>query len=117
MKSNKEIIQVPDAHPSKYLDMPEGLRGYWWETDNQICVPLIENQHEGDGAFSKWLNKLEAKNKLVFFPTVVSGRLDMILRKRGYQDAFVIDKEMGLVDGLAHQPSQNPAPKTGGKYE
>ena len=31
--------------------------------------------------------------------------LDAILRKRGYKDAFVIDKEMGLVNGLAWQPS------------
>ena len=95
------MIKVADAHPDKYLDMPKGLSGYWWETDNQICIPLVENQNEGDGTFSKWLTELEAKGKLIFFPTIVSARLDAILRTRGYQDAFVIDKEMGFVDGLA----------------
>jgi len=101
----KEIIKVPDAHPDKYLDMPEGLEGYWWETDNQICIPLVASKNEGDGTFSNWLNELEGKGKLIFFPTIVSARLDHILRKRGYKDAFVIDKKMGLVDGLAWQPS------------
>ena len=97
----RKVIPVPDAHPDKYLDMPQGLEGYWWETDNQICVPFVENRNEGDGTFSKWLTELESKGKLIFFPTIISARLDAILRKRGYQDAFVIDKEMGFVDGLA----------------
>jgi len=98
-----QIIEVPDVHPESYLDMPEGLSGYWWETDSQICIPFVANKKQGDGTFSKWLMELEAKGKLIFFPTIISARLDVILRKRGYKDAFVIDKEMGLVDGLAKE--------------
>lgn len=97
------MIQVPDAHPDKYLDMPEGLSGYWWETDDQICVPFVANNRKGDGTFSKWLTDLETKGKLIFFPTIISARLDAILRNRGYKDAYTIDKEMGYVDGLAKE--------------
>ena len=101
MKIKKQMIEVPDAHPDKYLEMPNGLSGYWWEVDNQICVPFVASKNEGDGTFTKWLDELEVKKKLIFFPTIISARLDYILRKRGYEDAFVIDKIMGLVDGLA----------------
>ena len=96
-----EIIEIPDAYPDKYLDMPEGLEGYWWETDNQICVPVVIAKNKGDGSFSKFLGDIENKGKLIFFPTIVSAKLDAILRKRGYRDAFVLDKMMGIVDGLA----------------
>ena len=102
----EKTIEVPDAHPDKYLNMPDGLEGYWWETESQICVPFVASKNEGDGTFSKWLSELEAKNKLIFFPTIISARFDAILRKRGYQDAFTIDKTMGFVDGLAKRCSQ-----------
>lgn len=97
----KQCIKVPDEHPDKYLDMPEGLVGYWWETDNQICVPLVIAKSESDGSFSKFLKDIEAKGKLVFFPTIVNAKLDAILRKRGYQDAAAPDEIFGAVDGLA----------------
>ena len=99
--SDKKMIQVPSEHPSKYNKMPKGLTGYWWETDNLICVPLVESQNEGDGKFTEWIKNLEDKHKMIFFPTIVSGRLDFILRKRGYQDAFVMDRDVGAVTGLA----------------
>lgn len=105
MRKKVKFIEIPDVHPDKFLDMPPGLDGYWWETEEQICVPFIENRNEGDGTFSKWLKELENKSKLIFFPTIVSARLDAILRKKGYIDAFVIDKEMGFMDGLA-KPAQ-----------
>ncbi len=81
------MIKIPDELPNKYLDMPKGLEGYWWETEHLICVPFVASRHEGDGSFIKWLKELEAKGKIVFFPTIVSARLDAILRKRGYVDA------------------------------
>jgi len=99
----EEAIRVPDASPDKYLAMPYGLDGYWWETDTQIRIPLVENKNEGDGTFSRWLTELEGKGKLIFFPTIVSARLDTILRKRGYKEAFAEDGEMGYIDGLAKQ--------------
>ncbi len=95
------MLEIPDENPSEYLDMPEGLSGYWWETDNQICVPVVMAKNEGDGTFSRWLTELEAKGKVVFFPTIVSARLDAILRGRGYVDAVAKDKVFGFVDGLA----------------
>lgn len=98
---SEKIIKVPDAYPEKYLDMPSGLSGYWWETEHQICVPVVFARSEGDGSFSSFLRDIESRGKLIFFPTIISARLDAILRSRGYRDAFVIDKEMGLVDGLA----------------
>ena len=95
------MIQIGNELPVKYNDMPSGLIGYWWETEHQICVPLVESVNEGDGTFSKWLDELKAKGKTIFFPTVVSGRLDTILRKRGYKEAFVMDRDVGGIDGLA----------------
>jgi hypothetical protein len=106
-----EFIRVPDDNPDKFLEMPKGLSGYWWETENQICIPFVENSNEGNGAFSKWLTELETKRKLIFFPTIISARLDAILRKRGYKDALVNDKEMGFVDGLAWCPLPDSAVK------
>lgn len=107
---DKQVIKVPDAHPDKYLDMPEGLNGYWWETEKQICVPFVLNTNEGDGTFSKWLTEIETKGKLIFFPTIISARLNAILRKRDYKDAFIVDKEMGFIDGLALNPKVGRRP-------
>mgnify|MGYP001607416767 CR=1 FL=1 len=96
-----DIIELPDENPDKFLGMPEGLKGYWWETEKQICVPLVISKNEGNGTFTKWLDLLETKGKTIFFPSIVSKRLEGILRRRGYIDAFVMDKELGFVDGLA----------------
>lgn len=95
-----EPLKIGDEHPTKFNDMPAGLNGYWWETEHQICVPFIESQHEGNGTFTKWLDILEGKGKTIFFPTVISARLDFILRNRKYIDAFMLDKEFGHVNGL-----------------
>lgn len=75
----KDIVylQVPSEEPSQYKDMPDGLNGYWGETDNLICV------------------------QVVFFPTVIHARLDKLLRLRGYQDAVVEAELMDAVIGLA----------------
>lgn len=78
-QEKQKLIVVPEEHPDKYKEMPSGLDGYWWETSKVICVPFVENLNEGDGSFSKWLTELESKNKIVFFPTIVSARLDFIL--------------------------------------
>lgn len=102
MNTKAKYIKIPDENPTKFNDMPAGLGGYWWETVNKICIPFVENEHEGDGTFSRWLKELEAKHKIIFFPTIISARLDAILRARGYQDAGVNDDQLGCwVDGLA----------------
>jgi len=98
------VIKIGDELPDKFNKMPIGLFGYWWETEHQICIPVVENAVEGDGTFSKWLTSLESKGKMIFFPTVISARLDAILRKRGYKEAYVMDKDMGGIDGLAKEP-------------
>ena len=100
MNTNK-VMEVPDEHPDKFLEMPEGLDGYWWETTSQICIPFVANLNEGNGNFGKWLISLEKKGKLIFFPTIISARLEAMLRKHGYRDAVVNDENFGYVDGLA----------------
>ena len=79
--------------------MPARLEGYWWETDNLICIPFVEAREKG--AFSQFLKMIEAKGKVIFFPTIVSAKLDVILRAKGYVDAGTPDKYFGFVDGLA----------------
>ncbi len=98
------ILLVPNEDPDKFLAMPEGLVGYWWETDNEICVPLVIAEHEGSRIFTGWLTEIETRGKLIFFPTIISARLAAILRKRGYVAAVAKDKEFGYVDGLAKVP-------------
>lgn len=97
------MIKIPNEHPDKYLDMPKGLEGYWWETEHLICVPFVASQNEGDGSFTKWLKELETKEKIIFFPTIINARLNAILRNRGYRDAGIMDEQMGFVDGLAKE--------------
>ena len=103
------MIELPCENPDKYLPPHEGLDGYWWETNVLICVADIRSRFEGQGYFRRWLDELEAKGKNIFFPTVISARLDMILRKRGYIEAFVYDRDgFGCaVDGLAYLATTN----------
>lgn len=93
---------VPDETPDKYLVMPEGLEGYWWETKGLICIPFVE-AHK-NGAFSSFLKDICSRGKVVFFPTIISARLDVILRAKGFEDAGVLDTFFGFVDGLALFP-------------
>ena len=104
---------TPKEDPEKYLEMPEGLKGYWWEAEHLICIPVVISPNEGEGTFSRWLKELEAKGKVIFFPTLVSARLDSILRLRGYVDALneFSDTEKEIYgqtycDGLALFPNE-----------
>jgi len=94
------MIEVPNEHPTEYLDMPLGLKGYWWETPNLICVLVVIADQAGDGSFSAFLKGIEDKGKTIFFPSIISARLDEILRSRGYVEGFVNDETFGVVDGL-----------------
>lgn len=111
-----EYKLVPKEEPKKYFDTPEGLWGYWWETEHLICIPVVESENEGSGTFSKWLKELEKKGKVVFFPTIVSARLESILRARGYVDALSELSELEkkiyqqtYCDGLALFPKEEMA--------
>lgn len=96
--------QLPIANPDKYLPMPNGLEGYWWETDKLVCVPVVIATREG--AFSNFLKSIEAKPKIIFFPTIINAKLDTLLRARGYEEAFTTDEIFGLVEGLAKFPKE-----------
>mgnify|MGYP001576036037 CR=1 FL=1 len=93
-------VQIDLGRPTRpYRKMPAGLYGYWWETERGICVPLIASYHQGDGTFSTFLNTLRQKRKTIFFPTVVSARLDAILRAKGFIDCWV-KGNVERIDGL-----------------
>jgi len=95
-----EPIRIPNEHPTQYQSIPPGLQGYWWETENLVCVPIVVAVNEGDGSFSTFLKEIESKGKIVFFPSIISKRLDTILRSRGYIDGYTTDEMFGYVDGL-----------------
>ena len=79
-------VVAPQKPAEPYLDAPAPLEGYWWETD-YVCVPwVVSNGHPRE--FLRWLHELESKGKPVMFPTVISERLAMLLRLRGYVDAM-----------------------------
>ena len=79
------------------------LGGYWWETERQVCVPLITSA--SPKKFMEFLAAQEAKGKAVVFPTVISLRLDRLLRHRGYVDSVVYADYAGEdVDCLTLRP-------------
>ena len=88
------IALLPNEQPQKYIAMPTGLGGYWWETEDMVCVPFVESYRRG--AFSLFLRRLAEKGKVVFFPTIVSAKLEAILVAKDYIPAGVNDKLMGL---------------------
>ncbi len=67
--------------------MPKGLDGYWWETERALCVPWIAS--DSPHVFVKFLMQCEAKGKQVIFPCVINERLSILLKRRGYKDAFL----------------------------
>jgi hypothetical protein len=97
------LLVIPEQHPDKFIDMPPGLNGFWWESKDVICIPDVASLSEGSGNFSRWLRYIELKHKIVFFPTVVSARLEAILRGKGYTEAITegLDSVFGeVVEGL-----------------
>lgn len=103
MKVVFEVPRVRAQEVSAFRSLPRPLGGYWWESEQVICVPVVWNTQPGDGSFGRFLQFIENKGKIVFFPTVISARLTSILRSRGYDDAFAMDEHMGFVDGLARK--------------
>lgn len=70
-------------HPIEaFKTMPEGLDGYWWETETEVCVPVIFSSKPR--AFLSFLGEIMGKGKYVFFPTVVSARLGALLKAKGF---------------------------------
>jgi len=94
-----ELLKLPNETPSRYEQMPPHLDGYWWVTEHIICIPFIET--DSRGSFKKFMIKLERQHKIIFFPTIISARLQDICERNGYIPASVIDEEMGFVDGMA----------------
>ncbi len=110
-------IKVPDESPTVFLDAPEGLSGYWWETQHLICIPFIASMNPGDGTFASWIEQLQTKGKMIFFPTIISARLDRILRDHEFNNAFVINKDNEFIDGLAYLPKGINEPVKGMKQD
>jgi len=93
------MIELHPTLPSRYNEMPEGLDGYWWESEDTVCVPVVSAAEPK--AFVSFLREIESRGKTVFFPTILNERLYKLLMLRGYQPAYVEDNLMGIVDGLA----------------
>lgn len=103
----KDVTTIPAAKvvispipPESFLEGPPELDAstYWWETD-MVCVPWVMGNNPQ--AFLCWLRELEAKGKPVFFPTVINGRLDALLRHRDYVDAlWPIDERNEVIEVL-----------------
>ena len=87
----KEIPQSNIKWPDAMQQPPPGIYGYWWEDDKVVCIALIEGTNK-KGLFREWMVELEKKNKIIYFPTVIGARLLDILRRNGYEDAYVYDK-------------------------
>lgn len=101
-------IKFQAESPSTYNDMPEHLSGYWWESSDLVCIPLVASQ--SPQVFLRFLRRCEGIHKPVFFPTVISGRLDTLLRRRGYVNAVTVSDEQGVVEGLLLIPKVDAAP-------
>lgn len=72
-----------------------GLHGYWYELEDYIAIPFIMNPVPGNGNFERFMRSMEKKNKPIFIPTVVTGRLIDVLLKNGYDYAVTrADDEM-----------------------
>ncbi len=74
------------GEPGPFHDLTSPLDGYWWESDKIVCVPFVGSQKPQ--AFVVFLGEMEAKGKPVLFPTVVNGRLDTLLERRGYEEVL-----------------------------
>lgn len=78
----------PTDHPTgKYQEMSDGLEGYWWETEKQVCIPWVFSHDPR--AFLHFLKAQEAKGKAVVFPTIINARLAKLLLLRGYVPALI----------------------------
>ena len=100
---------VPEAtSPESYNDFTGDLEGYWWETQI-ICVPFVASK--SPRAFLRFLNDIESRGKPIFFPTVISARLDKLLRMRGYVDGVIPWDEQfkAPVFGLLRMPEASDA--------
>tara|TARA_Y100000310_G_scaffold339388_1_gene431893 strand:+ start:406 stop:711 length:306 start_codon:yes stop_codon:yes gene_type:complete len=75
---------MPDQPEPEFEPLPDGLEGYWWETD-YIVIPWIAARKPR--VFLSWLRAIEKRGKPVFFPTVINERLATLLKHRGYVSA------------------------------
>ena len=92
-----------------FLTLPAPLYGYYWESDDTLCVPFIASSGHPK-AFLHFLTAIEVKGKQVIFPTVINFRLARLLKNRGYQYYPHIGKQHGWnVDGYVLAPKRQDA--------
>lgn len=68
-----------------------GVLGYAIEEKGRIFIPLIIAEHEGDGAVGRFLDSLSSR---CVIPTVTSGRLAGMLKRRGWKRWVEFDEEI-----------------------
>ena len=69
------------------LDLDElapGLRGYTMEHGGATYIPALFADKPGNGALTKYLDKLEKDGVTIKVPNVLSARLEAYLERRGY---------------------------------
>lgn len=76
-------------------ELAPGLSGYTVEFEDSIYVPLLIADEPGNGALTRYLDKLEQGPKTIKIPNVLSGRLARYLQRRGYQLRWEYSKQYG----------------------
>ena len=77
-------MKITSEMPPGWTDhgLEGDLSGYWCEGPDAITVPFLESR--SPHAFLAFLSAIEQLGKKIIFPTVLNGRLAVLLEKRGY---------------------------------
>lgn len=100
MGANDTVI-IPGQEPL----LAPGVRGYTVECDGELWIPVVFAEREGAGDVGRYLDTLP-KDKTVIFPTVLSARLEGMLKRRGFALERVYCKELGQSIGWKRGASQ-----------
>ena len=66
----------------------EGVRGVWFDKPDAVYLTFLYAVRPGSGDVGRMLDNLP-KDRKVIVPTVLSGRLDGMLRRRNFQMEMV----------------------------
>ena len=91
------IIEVGSDRAAAFGFTPELYDGWLWKTGDRIMVSAIFSKQEGKGNLSRLFDAIEAAGFQVAVPTPL-GKMESILRQKGFVSHVENDHEMGPVD-------------------
>jgi len=107
MRSKLDLIESivePDSPLARHWGFtPDLFGGYLWKGGQTVQISFIVSWHEGQGNFRRLIEAILYDGFTVQVPTPF-GRIRMILERLGFEQKYIEDEKLGMVEVMEKSP-------------